>query len=114
MRTGQLRRPYRQRITAYCAREGIVVPPGFDRSKGSDRLVLIDMTSEPPTLVSRSTYLESSVIAFLDRAENAHRRFRILDFKRGCELQRSEGKRLKRGAAFDVKADGELSSLVIQ
>jgi len=69
VRSGELRTPYRQRITAFCAREGIVVPAGFDRSKGCDRL-LIDMTSEP-MLVSRSTYLESSVIAFLDRAENA-------------------------------------------
>jgi len=97
---------------AFCAREGIVVPPAFDRSKGSDRLALVDMTSEPPTLVSRSTYLESRLIAFLDRAENANRRFRILDFKRGCELQRSGEKKLVRGAAFDFKADGELSSLV--
>lgn len=113
MRSGQLRTPYRQRIEAFCEREGVVVPPGFDRSKASDRLVLVDATSDPPALVSRSTYLESSVIAFLDRAENANRHFRILDFKRGCELHRVEGRKLSRGSAFDFKAAGERLSLVI-
>jgi len=113
VRSGQLGTPYRQRIAAFCEREGIVVPPRFDRSKASDRRALVDATGDPPTRVPRSTCLESRVIAFLDRAEPANRRFHTLDFKRRCELHRVEGRKRSRGRAFDFRAAGERLSRVI-
>jgi len=111
VRSGRLGTPYRQRIAA--SRERIVVPPGFDRSKASDRQVRVGATGDPPTQVPRSTCLESRVIAFLDRAEHANRRSRILDFKRGCESQGVEERKRSRGRAFDLRAAGERLSRVI-
>jgi hypothetical protein len=105
---GKLNTPYRARIVAYCAREGIVVPRSFDIAKSTDRLVVIDVTDDPPTLVKRSTYLIKDVQRLLDAPENAGRRFRVLDFKRGCELKRSADGAFVRDASFAHRVEGEV------
>jgi hypothetical protein len=109
---GKLRTPYRKRILAFCEREGIVVPRSFDIAKASDRLALIDLTTRPPTLVSRTTYLTKDVVRFLNRAENSGRQFRILDFRHGFELKPDEDGRLVRSSAFAHRAENELLYLV--
>jgi hypothetical protein len=91
---------------------GIVVPKNFDTPKSSDKYALVDITSQPPTLVSRTTYLESDVRDFLSRPENRERKFRLLDFKRGLELSCSiEGKFEKIGSFAHV-SPGEMLYLV--
>jgi hypothetical protein len=107
-----LRIPYRQRILYYCETNGVVVPKDFDAPKSSDKFAAIDMTSQPPVLVKRTTYMEKEVIQFLQEPENSGRSFKILDFKRGLELVYEGGNKLSKVGTFDCKAPGELLSLV--
>lgn len=105
--------PYRARILAYCERNGIAVPHGFDASKSSDKFALIDLASTPPTLVKNTTCFEREVIEYLARPENRGCLFRILDFKRGVELRHDGGARLAKGEKFECHLPGELRSLVL-
>ena len=108
MPAGKLNTPYRARILAYCTREGIVVPRSFDIAQSTYRLVVVDVTEEPPTLTKRSTFQMKDVRDFLARPENANRRFRVLDFKHGCEWVRSPDGAFARGATFAHRVEGEL------
>lgn len=109
MSSAKLRAPYRQRILAYCQANGITVPENFDAPKSSDKFALLDLTTSPPSLVSRTTYLESEIVEFLARPENQSKRFRLLDFKRGVELScTSEGK-LEKIGAFQHISPGEIN-----
>jgi len=109
----RLRTPYRQRILAYCEKNGVVVPRNFDISKSSDRLAVIDITGQPLRLVPRTTFLEKEVLQFLARPENAGKRFAILDFRRCCELEYHPSGKLVRGSTFPCKAEGELLNLAV-
>ena len=100
--------PYRQRIVEYCERNGVVVPSNFDAPKSSDKFVIVDVTDNPPTLVPRSTFLSGQVIGYVTDSKNRGRQFRILDFKRCCELTLSESGKLLRGPSFDGKSRGEI------
>ncbi|MDR2451029.1 MAG: hypothetical protein LBE85_04500 [Candidatus Accumulibacter sp.] len=112
MSSARLRVPYRQRILHYCEVNGVAVPKNFDAPKSSDRYALVDITSQPPTLVSRTSYLKNEVHEFLSRPENRERKFKLLDFKRGLELSCSiEGKFEKIGS-FDHVSPGEVLHLV--
>jgi hypothetical protein len=99
--------PYRERILAYCEKNNVVVPHDFDITKSSEKYALIDITEEPHTLVSRSTYLENEIITFLQKEPHKGRQYRILDFKRCCELHLNGSKRLKCGETFSCKLPRE-------
>ena len=111
MPANKLRPPYRERILAYCAKHGISVPPGF-HVRNAEKFAIFDITSEPNALVSVTTYLPSDVISFITDKRNEGRRFRILDFKRGCELLVEGNIRLVRGDSFQCKSENELLYLV--
>jgi hypothetical protein len=93
--------PYRERILAFCQRNGIVVPPNFDAPRSSAKFVFVDLEVSPPTLLPRSTHREAEVFAILSHPDNAGRKLRILDFKRCCELDNSVPGKLVRGSAID-------------
>ena len=112
MTGARLRIPYRQRILHYCRQHGIVVPKGFDAPKSSERYALVDVSVEPNLLYERTACMERDVIRVVDQARNTGRAFRILDFKRGVELQHDGGTRLAKVGAFECAAPGELLSLV--
>jgi hypothetical protein len=92
---------------------GIVAPRNFDISQASSRFVLIDVTSEPGQLLPRSTYQRKEISAFLDSPAAIGRRFRILDFRSGRELQvLSDGTFVECGK-FDPAPPGEVLHLVL-
>ncbi|MDR2689710.1 MAG: hypothetical protein LBB76_08135 [Azoarcus sp.] len=112
MYSTKLRLPYRQRILHYCASNGVVVPKDFDAPKSSDKYALVDITSQPPTLVNRTSYLKSEIHKFLSRPENRERKFKLLDFKRGLELSCSIEDKFEKIGAFDHVSPDELLNLV--
>lgn len=99
--------PYRERILLYCEKNNVAVPHDFDITKSSAKYALIDITEEPYTLVSRSTYLANDIVAFLHKESNKGRLYRILDFKRCCELHLNDSKKLIRGKVFLCKLSRE-------
>ena len=103
--------PYKKRITEYCERNGIIIPNNFDTPKSTDKLVLVNITSTPYVLVPRSTYLPSEIIHYLTDPRNAGLQFRILDFKRCCELNYNGSTKLLRGIAFECKCQDEMQGL---
>lgn len=109
---GKLRTPYRQRILWYCEKNGIVVPKAFDAPQSSERYALIDVSVEPNLLHKRTSFQTREIIRFIEHPENAGRTFKILDFKRGVELQYLGTPKLCKVAYFDCTAPGELLSLI--
>jgi hypothetical protein len=92
----------RDMVSAFCLASGFVVPRNFDIAQPVAKLVAVDVSATPPVLVSRSSYLESEVIAFITQPDNAHRAFRVFDFKRLIELHYpGTGKKLLKGVAFE-------------
>jgi hypothetical protein len=92
----------RDRVAAFCAASGYVMPRNFDIAQPVYRLVVVDLSTQPPQLLPRSTYLEADVLAHCRAPESVGNEFRIFDFKRGVELHDPRtGKRLLKGQAFD-------------
>jgi hypothetical protein len=102
---------YRDRVLAYCKANGIDVPKNFDVSKATDAIVAIDVSAKPHKLASRSTYQWKDALKFVRAMENRDKSFRVLDFKRCCELEERDG-RLIRGASFEGKLPNEKPYLV--
>lgn len=91
-------------IVAFCKASGFTVPRNFDIAQPTAKFVAVDTSTAPPTLVSRSSYMESEVIAYLTSPNNSGRLFRVFDFKRFVELHYpGTGKKLVKGAAFEWK-----------
>jgi len=99
--------PYRERIIAYCKKNNVVVPYDFDITKSSEKYVLIDITEVPHTLISRSTYLKNEIIPFLQQGPQTGRLYRILDFKKCCELHLHNNRKFVRGNSFQCKLPRE-------
>ena len=76
------------------------------------RFALIDVTSETGQLVSRTTYQLKDVTAFLNSPAAAGRRFRILDFRSGRELQPLSDGAFSECARFEPASPGEVLHLV--
>jgi hypothetical protein len=109
MSSAKPRAPYRLRILHYCETNGIAVPENFDAPKSSDKFALLDLTTTPPSLVSRTTYLESEVVEFLSRTENLDKKFRLLDFKRGLELSCTSNGKFEKVGSFEHKSPEEIN-----
>jgi hypothetical protein len=88
------------------------VPHGFDASKSSDKYAVVDVSSTPPTLAKRTTCFEREVIEYLGQPDNMGRSFRILDFKRGLELQHVGGNHLAKTGEFECRSPDELLNLI--
>ena len=99
--------PYRNRIIEYCASHGIAVPKNFDASKSAEKYVLVDLSSDPPTLGARSTCFEKTLMGWASSATSQGRRVRLLDFKRQCELLIGDGGKLTRGGSIDALSAAE-------
>jgi len=112
MPANRRRTPYRARILHFCETHGVLVPKNFDISRESSRLALIDVTYEPGQLVSRTTYQRKEITAFLNSASAAGRRFRILDFRSGRELQTVGNGTFAECGRFEAAPPGELLYLV--
>lgn len=111
MPANRLHTPYRERIRHYCEAHGIVVPSNFDATKSVESLVMIDTTDQPFTLLSRSTHQWREVVEYTRKPSNQSRTFRVLDFKRGCELVLKDD-RLVRGPSFEHRLPNEHTHLV--
>ncbi len=99
-------KPYRKRILYYCETQGILVPNNFDIAQSSEALVAIDITEIPHQLAPASTFLWKEVLKYIRTPTRNERKFKILDFKRGCELVMQED-RLVRGKSFEHKIPNE-------
>ena len=94
--------PYRARIVEFCRGNGIAVPRNFDAPQSSEKLVLVDASSKPPSLFHRSTYQESQLLDWAQELIGQGKAVRFFDFKRQCELVLNERGKLVRGAAIDA------------
>ena len=103
--------PYRARIVEYCQGNGIVVPKNFDAPQSSERFVLVDASSSPPTLFARSTYQEKELIDWGRELMGQGKNVRFFDFKRQCELVLGEDSKLVKGAAIDALSAEERRQL---
>jgi hypothetical protein len=109
MPANKLTAPYGKRIEAYCLANGFSVPAGF-HNRTSCKFAILDCTSMK--LVAVTYFLEADVIAFVSALQNAARKFRVLDFKRGRELAHVGGKKLIAVGVFDHKLPNEIEYLV--
>jgi hypothetical protein len=102
----KLRAPYRKRILHFCEMNDVTMPTDFDAPKSSDKYALVDLSTSPPTLVNRTTYLKSELADFLSRPVNPGRKFRLLDFKRGLELSCSNEGKFEKMSSFEYISPG--------
>lgn len=107
----KLRTPYRTRILYYCQTHGVVVPENFDAPQSSEAIVVIDITEEPFTLAPRSIFLWKEALKYISSTERQGRIFKVLDFKRGCELALDQN-RLVRGRPFEHRSPNETLYLI--
>jgi hypothetical protein len=96
----------------FCATHGIVVPRNFDISQASSRFALIDISSDPSQLLPRTTYQRKHIAAFLKSPEALGRRYRILDFRFGRELEIRADESFAECGKFDPASPGEVLHLV--
>jgi hypothetical protein len=93
--------PYTQRILRYCGENGIEVPAGF-HLRSAKKFALIDTSAQPNKLISVTSYLESWLVKYLKSDQATDRTFRILDFKKGRELEYDGSKKLKPIGEFQI------------
>jgi hypothetical protein len=93
--------PYTQRILRYCSDNGIQVPAGF-HLRSAEKFALIDISTHPNKLVAVTSYLENWVVNYLKSDHATGRTFRILDFKKGRELEYDGSKKLKLIGEFQI------------
>jgi hypothetical protein len=99
--------PYRARIVEFCRRHRIVVPPNFDAPKSTQKFVLVDLSSNPPTLAPRSTCFEKQLLAWGREFAVLGKKVRYLDFKRQCEMIIDADGRLVRGEPISARSAEE-------
>jgi hypothetical protein len=103
---------YQRLIGAYCAREGIPVPPGFARLTAS-RYVIIRTHLSPPKLIARTWFKTADVIYYIEHflaselGEQLSQAIRILDFQEGEELAYRGGQRLEWVCSFSIANEPE-------
>lgn len=97
---------YSERIAAFCAANGVLIPSGFHRHPAS-RYAIIQLNCEPLKLVARTWFNMADVIYYIEHLaapdcspDEVGTAVRILDFKEGVELRYTGGKRLERGDSF--------------
>jgi hypothetical protein len=103
---------YERLIGDYCAREGIVVPPGFARLTPT-RYVIIRTHLSPPKLIAKTWFKTADVVYYIEHflapelGEALAQSIRILDFQEGEELAYHGGQRLNRVSSFSVTNEPE-------
>jgi hypothetical protein len=102
--------PYAKRILHYCERHAIKVPIGF-HSRSAYKFALIEVSVTPTKLIAVTWYLESQVVAYLQRATSEGRAFRVFDFKAGRELRYIGERKLQRLSGFAHRAPDEQSAV---
>jgi len=98
---------YQARIVDYCQRHGIVVPETFDSPKSPERFVIVDESSSPPSLMTRSTEQEKELLAWATELRQSGHNIRLLDFKRCCELAIGSDGTFKRFRNIDAFSNQE-------
>lgn len=103
---------YERLIGDYCAREGVVVPPGFPRLTPS-RYVIIRTHLSPPKLIAKTWFKTADVVYYIEHflapelGEALPQSIRILDFQEGEELAYRDGQRLDRVSTFSITNEPE-------
>src|SRR5262249_51983225 len=89
-------------VKSFCEASGFEVPRAFDISQPTFRLIAVDCSATPPTVVKRSAFMQSAVIAHISASENIGKRFRIFDFKSFVEMHYpGSGNKLVKGQPFN-------------
>ena len=106
---GQRHVSLRKRVLAYCEEHKIAVPSAFHQLEVVYAIVLIDIsTSEKLRLVGESFYNVATVLSWFKQMNTYPANYKILDFKRGCELVLAQEVQLVRGASFDHRRDVDI------
>lgn len=103
---GQREVSLRRRMLAYCEQHNIAVPTAFHNLEIVYAIALIDGSApEKLRLVGETFYNVPSVLSWFCRMNKYPANYRVLDFKRSCELVLSDELQLVRGASFDNRKD---------
>ncbi|MEM9480005.1 MAG: hypothetical protein AAGA58_10165 [Verrucomicrobiota bacterium] len=98
----------KKKIRAYCDRNGIFVPVGFDRHSAS-RYAIIRNDVEPPKLIAKTWSNQEDVVYFIEnmlRKEvdgGINEAIDILDFKDVRRLRYRDSARLKSDGSFSLE-----------
>lgn len=99
----------RRRILAYCEQHKISVPAAFHDLETVYAIALID-ESVPGKLrfVGETFYNVPNVLAWFRKMNKHPENYKVLDFKRGCELVATHELQLVHGAFFDNRRDVDI------
>lgn len=101
---------YERLIRDYCAREGIIVPPGFAHLTPS-QYAIIRTHLHPPKLIAKTWFKTADVVYYIEHVllpelgEALTRSIRILDFEKSEELAYTGGKRLDKASSFCITGE---------
>lgn len=103
---GQRAVSLRRRMLAYCEQHKIAVPAAFHDLEIVYAIALIDgSVPEKLRLVDETFYNVPNVLSWFRRMNKYPANYKILDFKRGCELVLPDELHLVHGASFDNRRD---------